>query len=189
MMGSSQASKARSHDRIVRTASVRFRERGLERIGLAELLADAGLTHGAFYRHFDSRDELVSEGIEEALRAGGEAMEAVAAASDDSLRAVVAAYLNPAHRDELGTSCAVATLASDVARSTDRARSAYAAQVERYIELLIRLGTPGAERTTRARAITILATLVGAITMARAVDDQALSDELLEAARMELLDR
>ena len=134
-MGHSQATKRANHGRIVEVASERFRERGIDGTGVADLLAEAGLTHGAFYRHFGSRDDLVGEGVEEALRAGGEAMERVANTPDDPLRAVIAAYLSPAHRDQLATSCAVATLAGDVARSTDAARTAYTRQVERYIEL------------------------------------------------------
>jgi TetR/AcrR family transcriptional repressor of nem operon len=99
---------------------------------------------------------------------------------------VIAAYLSPAHRDQLSTSCAVATLAADVARSTDQARTAYTAQVERYIDLLMRLPEIGDAPTTRPRAIAMLATLVGAISMARAVNDEALSDELLAGAAMAL---
>jgi TetR/AcrR family transcriptional repressor of nem operon len=182
VMGHSQATKRANHGRIVEVASERFRERGIDGTGVADLLAEAGLTHGAFYRHFGSRDDLVGEAVEEALRAGGEAMERVANTPDDPLRAVIAAYLSPAHRDQLATSCAVATLAGDVARSTDAARTAYTRQVERYLELLMRLPATGSQATTRAGAIGILATLVGAISMARAVNDEGLSDELLSAA-------
>jgi TetR/AcrR family transcriptional repressor of nem operon len=167
---------------MVGVAAARFRERGIEGPGVADLLAEAGLTHGAFYRHFDSRNELVGEAVAEALRAGGEAMEGVAAASDEPLRAVIAAYLSPVHRDRRATSCAVASLAADASRSTDEVRTSYTAQVERYIALLERLPPIDDEPTTRPRAITILSTLVGAISMARAVNDEALSDELLMAA-------
>ena len=108
-MGHSQADKAESRDRIVQVAAARFRESGLNGIGVADLMKDAGLTHGGFYRHFASRDELVAEAVERALQEGARAVDAVASTSKSSLAAVVDAYLSPAHCDDLATSCAVTT--------------------------------------------------------------------------------
>src|SRR6478736_4736355 len=124
-MGYSQADKVESHDRIVHIAATRFRENGLNGIGVAELMKDAGLTHGGFYRHFASRDELVAEAIERALSEGAQAVAATAEAPHCPLDALVDAYLSRTHRDNLATSCAVTTLAADVARSNERARAAY----------------------------------------------------------------
>ena len=185
-MGHSRANKRKHHEQIVGVAASRFREDGVDRVGVAELMHDAGLTHGGFYRHFQSRDELVAEAVERALHDGGQAMAAVAESPDDPLAAVIDAYLSVAHRDGLGTSCAVTTLATDVARSNPRARAAYTSQVGVYIEMLVRLLPPGPSDRRRATAITALSTLVGAVSMARAVNDEALSREILASAALEL---
>jgi TetR/AcrR family transcriptional repressor of nem operon len=188
-MGHSQADKAESHDRIVQVAAARFRENGVDGIGVADLMKDAGLTHGGFYRHFDSRDELVAEAVERALREGARAVDAVANIKESPLAAVVDGYLSTAHRDDLATSCAVTTLAADVARSNDRARSAYTRQVGAYLELLSKLIAGDKPKSRRTKAIAALSTLVGAVSMARAVNDEKLSREILKAAADELKQR
>jgi TetR/AcrR family transcriptional regulator, transcriptional repressor for nem operon len=128
----------------------------------------------------------VAEAVERALHDGGQAMEAVAESARDPLAAVIDAYLSITHRDNLGTSCAVTTLAADVGRSNWRARAAYTKQVGVYIDLLVRLLPPGTSGRSRATAITALSTLVGAVSMARAVNDEALSREILASAASEL---
>ena len=133
-------------------AATRFRENGLNGIGVADLMRDAGLTHGGFYRHFASRDELVVEAVERALQEGARALDAVAGISKTPLAAVVDAYLSPAHCNHLGTSCAVTTLASDLARGNDRARAAYTRQVDKYLELLTKLIPGVGPRSKRKRA-------------------------------------
>lgn len=188
-MGNSKAGKAQSHERIVQVAAARFRECGIDAIGVADLMNDAGLTHGAFYRHFASREELVAEAVERALEDGGRAMAAVANSKLDRqvlLGAVVNAYLSAAHRDGLATSCAVATLAGDVAHSNERTRSSYTRQVAAYLELLTNLVASDKRNSRRIKAIAALSTLVGAISMARAVNDEKLSAEILRSAADEL---
>jgi TetR/AcrR family transcriptional repressor of nem operon len=188
-MGHSKAKKAESHDRVVQVAAARFRETGVDGIGVADLMKDAGLTHGGFYRHFSSREELVAEAIECALRDGGEAVASVAGGNQSpaaTLRLLVDAYLSVAHRDGLATSCAVTTMANDVARSNARARSAYTKQVGTYLDLLAKLIASDKRKSRRAKAIAALATLVGAVSMARAVNDEKLSRELLKSAADEL---
>src|ERR1700760_4595881 len=138
-VGHSRAEKAESHDRIVKVAATRFRENGVEGVGVADLMKDAGLTHGGFYRHFASRDELVAEAIERALSEGSQAVAAVPQTQNYPLDALVDAYLSVAHRDALATSCAVTTLAADVTRASQKARSAYTRQVGIYLELLTEL--------------------------------------------------
>jgi len=188
-MGHSKAQKEKTHQRIVKTAAARFRERGVDGIGLADLMKQADLTHGGFYAHFASREELVAEAVECALRDGGEAVAAIASTKQSPaavLRLLVDAYLSLAHRDGWATSCAVATLAGDVARSSARARKAYTRQVGKYLELLTRLVATDKRRSRRARAIAALAALVGAVSMARAVNDEKLSREILKSAADEL---
>src|SRR5258708_14361501 len=124
-MGRSQADKAESHDRIVRMAAAGFRDTGVDGVGVADLMKDAGLTHGGFYRHFASRDALVAEAIECALHEGAQAVDAVANIKQSPLAALVDAYLSTAHRDGLATTCAVTTLAGDVPRTNEPARRAH----------------------------------------------------------------
>jgi TetR/AcrR family transcriptional repressor of nem operon len=186
-MGHSQTEKAESHDRIVRAAAARFRETGVQGIGVADLMKDAGLSHGGFYRHFPSRDDLVAEAIEHALADGGQRVVDTMQASHHSLLAtLVDAYLSAAHRDGLATSCAVTTMAGDVARSNDRARTAYSKQVDAYLELLATLIAEDNQKARRLKAILALSTLVGAVSMARAVNDEQLSQEILKSAADEL---
>ena len=144
-MGSSQADKAASHQRIVTAAAARVRRAGVDGLSVADLMREAGLTHGGFYRHFGSRDDLVAEAVEAALAHGSRRAEAAARpGGPEALAATIDAYLSPLHRDKPETGCAVAALPADIARSGQRARAAYTAQVRRYLDLLAGL-TPAGE--------------------------------------------
>ena len=106
-------------------------------MGVADLMREAGLTHGGFYRHFGSRDDLVAEAVAAALAHGSKRAEAAARqGGPEALAATIDAYLSPLHRDKPETGCAVAALPADIARSSQRARAAYTAQVRRYLDLL-----------------------------------------------------
>jgi len=179
-MGSSKADKAASHDRIVDIAAARMRRSGINGVGVAELMREAGLTHGGFYRHFESRDELVGAAVERALAQGSARTVATSGQGGRrALEAIVDDYLSPAHRAHPEVGCAVAGLAEGVSRADDRTRSAYGRQVEQYIELLAGL-TPGTDAAgDRRRACLLLSALVGALAMARAIGDGGLSDEIL----------
>ena len=185
-MGHSQEEKEKHHGRIVRVAAARFREDGVGGVGVAELMNEAGLTHGGFYRHFASRDDLVAEAIACALRDGGQAIAALANLEHDALSKLIEAYLSEKHRDDLATSCAVATLAADVVRCNRDARTTYTNQVSTYLEILTKLIAGKSPRARRKKAIFALSTLVGAVSLARAVNDEALSSEILDDARDEL---
>jgi TetR/AcrR family transcriptional regulator, transcriptional repressor for nem operon len=178
-VGSSQADKAASHERIVKTASRRMRRDGIDSVSVAELMNEAGLTHGGFYRHFDSRDDLMGEAIDTALAQGSERIQAAAKlGGPEGLAAIIDGYLSRLHRDKPETGCAVAAFPTDVARTNARVRTAYARQVRSYVELLTEL-IPGRDSD---QAQLILAALVGALVLARAVDDRGMSDEILESA-------
>lgn len=185
-MGHSKADKAESHERIVKIAATKFREAGLAGIGVADLMKEAGLTHGGFYRHFDSRDQLVAEAVESALDQGARRLGRVVERSgDQAFPAVVDSYLNREHVERTGSGCALVSLAADVVRSGSRARAAYTRQVESYLgmfEKLLDAGSPASRR----RAITVLSALVGAIALARAVEDEALTVEILESVAAEV---
>jgi TetR/AcrR family transcriptional repressor of nem operon len=181
-MGHSQQKKEENHDRIVRVAGARFREVGVDGLGLADLMKLAGLTHGGFYRHFASREELVGEAIDQVMRDGMAAIDGLLARPGSNLATLVDAYLSPAHRDALASSCGVASLAQDTARSNTRARDAYTQLVEKYLALLNVLLINAPPEARRGQAIAVLSTLVGAVSMARAVNDTALSEEILMRA-------
>jgi TetR/AcrR family transcriptional regulator, transcriptional repressor for nem operon len=177
-VGSSQADKAASHERIVRNAAARIRRNGIDGLSIGELMAGSGLTHGGFYRHFGSRDELIVEAVRRALAEGSARTAAVASSGDaEALGTIIDAYLSRLHRDKPETGCAVAALPADVARGDARGRAAYGDQVVAYLDLLSSLLSEGDDRGT---AFLILAALVGGVSMARAVDDPELSDAILQ---------
>lgn len=188
-MGYSRADKAQSHERIVQTAAARFREKGIDGISLADLMKEAGLTHGGFYRHFESRDELVAEAVEVALRSGDGTLAALADPTGKiDVARYITEYLSETHRDNPGPGCAITALVGDISRSGERARALYSAHIERVAGRLMQLlgeGRPEAER--RAHALHIVMTMTGALSMARAISDPKLSSEMLQIARDRLI--
>jgi len=183
-MGHSKAQKAKTHKRIVAIASKRFREGGLAGIGIAELMKEAGLTVGAFYKHFKSRDHLVAEALSSALEMWKRQMDAaVSLGPPISYESLVDDYLSEAHRNHPGTGCPVAALAGDIARSDKRTRALVTRQIRDNIELLATLMRGRSEkrkRTARSQAILTYCALVGAISVARAISDDQLSREILK---------
>ncbi|WP_089100410.1 TetR/AcrR family transcriptional regulator [Streptomyces hyaluromycini] len=179
-MVSSQADKAASHARIVDKAAARFRRDGVNGVGVAELMKEAGLTHGGFYRHFASRDDLVAEAVEHALEQGNKRfLTAAARGGQQAFTAIVDGYLSTAHRDAPQDGCAVAALPQDVSRADDRTRAAYGRQVENYLDILAGLASGDDPAAERRQACLALSALVGAVAMARAVGDPELSAEIL----------
>jgi TetR/AcrR family transcriptional repressor of nem operon len=179
-MGHSQEEKKTNHQQIVEVAARKMREAGTEGPGVAEIMKAAGLTHGGFYKHFDSRDELVAEAVEAAIAQGREGFEAATADAEDPLAAFVDWYLSTTHRDDPGSGCAVVALGSDVARADDRVRAAYRGQVETYIAHMEELLGGGVE--ARREAIAAVTSMVGAVLISRAVGDEELSAEILREA-------
>ena len=187
-MGHSRDEKTRSHERIVEVAAQRIREAGTEAPGVAEIMKAAGLSHGGFYKHFGSRDELVAQAAERSFADGSQRIAEMIEGAEDALAALVQGYLSPEHRDAPGSGCGVAALSGDAARADERVRGAYTAQVSRYIDQLqTLLPSTGSPVEDRGRATVAVSTLVGALLVARAVDEPALADEILSAARTFLL--
>ena len=180
-VGHSQEDKVKNHERIVEVAAARIRESGTATPGVAEIMKSAGLTHGGFYKHFASRDDLVAEAVDRALADGEAAMLTLTEGADDPLAAFVDWYTSAAHRDDPAAGCAVVALGSDVPRGEERVRTAYRKQVERYLGHLETL--LGGGEDARRRAVVALSALVGGVLVARAVDDVALSDEILREVR------
>jgi TetR/AcrR family transcriptional repressor of nem operon len=186
-MGYSKAQKAKTHERIVKLASKRFREEGLAGIGIAELMKEAGLTVGGFYKHFDSRDDLVAEAVNSAF--GGWKRRVDAAKSSGppmSYERLIDDYLNEAHRDNPGTGCAFSALAPEIARSDKRTRALTSEQVRNDIRLIAALHPAKDKRKAKSRAMLTFSALVGAMALARAVSDKALSREILKTVAQRL---
>jgi TetR/AcrR family transcriptional repressor of nem operon len=182
-MGHSRVEKTKTHERIVALASNRFREKGLEGIGIAELMKQAGLTVGGFYKHFGSRDDLVAQALGSAVGPWkGLVDEAASGGPRVTYDALVDAYLSETHRNHPGTGCPVGALAGDVARSDKRTRAVLTKQVSGYIQWLadlIRDASGEDKGATRSRAVMSVCALIGAITVSRAVSNQQLSREIL----------
>jgi TetR/AcrR family transcriptional repressor of nem operon len=180
-MGHSKAQKTKTHKRIISIASKRFREKGLAQVGIVELMKEAGLTVGGFYKHFDSRDDLVAEAVSSAFGGWKRRVDAAKAGGPSvSLAKLIDDYLDEAHRDDPGTGCAFSALAPEIARSDKQTRALTSEQVRNDIQLIAGL-LPGKDKSrARSRAILIFSALVGAMSLARAVSDEGLSREILE---------
>jgi len=183
-MGHSKAEKTKTHKRIVAIASKKFREEGLAGIGIAELMKEAGLTVGGFYKHFDSRDDLVTEAVGSALGAWKRQLDTAASGGPAvTYESLVDDYLSEAHRDHPGTGCPVGALAGDIARSDKQTRAVVTRQIREDIELVATLICGTNEKNkggARSQAILTYCALVGAIGVARAVSDQQFSGEILK---------
>src|ERR1700761_515301 len=139
-MGYSKAQKARTHKRVVAIASKRFREKGLASFGIAELMKEAGLTVGGFYKHFDSRDDLVAEALGSAFGSWQRRVDAAASGGAPvSFADLIDDYLSDAHRKNTGTGCAFSALAPEIARSDKRIRALTSEQVWDDLELIVGL--------------------------------------------------
>jgi TetR/AcrR family transcriptional regulator, transcriptional repressor for nem operon len=191
MMRYSREHKLETHARIVKKASVRLREKGAHGIGVADLMKEAGLTHGGFYAHFDSREALLIEAFAFAMDRGTEHWRKLAEQTppEKRLAAIVASYLTPLHRDDPGHGCAIPTLGAEIARESAKTRKAFAAKLERMIEMLAEQ-IPGLPRkAARKQAAATIATMMGTLVLARIAGSGEFSDEILAAGREAALGR
>lgn len=180
----SKAEAEKSRERIIEVASKLFRERGFDGIGVAELMKAAGLTHGGFYRHFTSKEDLMAQATAHALDRAGDALRRWADGDDGKgLSAIAAAYLSAAHRDRPGEGCALAALGAEAARHGSPVRQTFTEAVRSGLNILTSLAPGKTERAKRERALVAYASMVGALVLARAVDDPELSGEVLNAVR------
>ena len=179
----SREQAAKNRERILDTAAQLFRERGFEGIGVADTMKAAGLTHGAFYGHFSSKEDLIAQACGRAFIHSHERWSKMAGKPDDPLSSIVRSYLTRRHRDDPGTGCALAALGPDIARHGSGVRRVVADGLRSAFNLLSGLVPGKSEAARRQRAISTYASLVGAMIMARAVDDEALSQEILNAVR------
>ena len=170
-----------NREHILETAGRLFRERGYDGIGVADIMKRAGLTHGGFYGHFPSKDDLAAEITARVLGREGW-LERLTGRANPTLGDMVRSYLTPRHRDDPGHGCLFAALGSDVARQPRSVRRAFTGGFRRRIDAVQRLMVGRSAAAKRQKALAVMAGLVGALTLARAVDDPELSDAILRAA-------
>jgi TetR/AcrR family transcriptional regulator, transcriptional repressor for nem operon len=171
---------AENRKRILDAAARLFRERGFENVSVAEVMSAAGLTHGGFYGHFDSKDALIAEAVthKPAARRSSPTLKEASRYAD--------AYLSKQHRDNVGGGCEFSALGTEAARAKPEVRRALTQSLRGQIETLEASSTGSTEHQRREAAIASLASMIGAVMLSRIVDDARLSDEILTAARASL---
>ncbi|NMM04268.1 TetR/AcrR family transcriptional regulator [Paraburkholderia sp. RP-4-7] len=181
-MGYSQAQKAESRQRVLENASRQIRENGIEALGVAECMRSAGLTHGAFYGHFSSRDALILEALEHAVSQSEKRIASLANGAvkrgETPLQAIAEVFLNERHVKNPGTGCALCALAGEARHANPDVRE----QLTHYVRKLASQIAQAAAGDNEDAALGIVAIIVGAITLARAVDDDKLAKSILAAS-------
>jgi TetR/AcrR family transcriptional regulator, transcriptional repressor for nem operon len=180
-MRKSREEAAQTRKRIVSAAAAEFRRNGVVATGLKELMGAAGLTHGGFYKHFESKDDLVREACREAVETA--VLETLAAAASKG-SAFEAAYLSTDHRDNPAIGCPLSAIGSELARSDEKTRAAATDGFLRLVEIMEQQFGKFPTDFARRRALVAVSTMIGALMMSRIVTDSVLSAEiLLEAER------
>lgn len=172
--------KAHTRQRIIATAGRRLKQDGIDGSGVAALMADAGLTNGAFYAHFQSKDDLVATVVADQLAT----QRAVLAALPDGKAALaefVRQYLSPQHRDDPGSGCPNAALLDEISRCDDAVRDSYTRGMQSIVEVIATHLSPEDPSASRTRALGLFTVLVATLQLARAVSDRELSDDVLRS--------
>ena len=187
----SKEHKQETHARIVKKAATRLREKGAHGIGVADLMKDAGLTHGGFYAHFDSREALVIEAFNYAMDRANERWRKITAEvpPEKRLATIVDGYLSATHRDDPGQGCAVPALGAEIARESLKTRKAFALKLDQMIDMITDQIQDVPRKTARKQAMATLATMLGTIVMSRIAGDGEMSDEILSAGREAVMGR
>ena len=178
----SRAQAAENRERILDVATRLFRERGIDGIGVSDLMQAAGLTHGGFYGHFESKEDLVAQACARAVsRMRQNWTNVVDQSTGDPLEALAATYLTPKHRDGAGRGCPMAALGPEIARQGPTVRRAFTDELRPFFDYLSRVVQGSSNNLRRQKALAAYAGLVGALVVSRAVDDPDLSNEILSA--------
>jgi TetR/AcrR family transcriptional repressor of nem operon len=187
----SKEHKQETHARIVKKASVRLREKGAHGIGVADLMKEAGLTHGGFYAHFDSREALVIEAFAYAMDRSNERWRKVAEATPPEKRfsTIVESYLTTVHRDDPGHGCAVPALGAEIARESLKTRKAFSAKLEQMVDMMADQILDVPRKAARKQAIAALTTMMGTLVLSRIAGNGEFSDEILTSGREAALSR
>jgi TetR/AcrR family transcriptional repressor of nem operon len=183
--------KQRTHDRVVKAAAKAIRAKGPDRIGVADVMADVGLTHGGFYAHFGSKDQLITAAVGQMFDEAQKMFEAKTAglAPRAALVSYVEFYLSPEHRDARRKGCPVAALSSDMPRLSAKVRAEFAAGRERMHLALADLIRKSGSKHAEPDADSVHAELIGAISLARVEPDNKRSDAILESSRRAIASR
>ena len=181
----SKEHKQETHAKIVKKAAILLREKGAHGIGVADLMKEAGLTHGGFYAHFDSREALVIEAFAYAMDRSTERWRKIAEQTppDKRLATIIQSYLTPLHRDDPGHGCAVPALGGEIARESPKTRKAFAAKLDQMIDMIGEQIPDLPRKAARKQAMATLATMMGALVLARVAGQGEFSDEILGAGR------
>ena len=172
--------KAETRRRIIETAGRRFKQDGIDGSGVSTLMKDAGLTNGAFYAHFASKDDLVTTAIADQLKAQAESVVALAEPGRAGLEQIVRGYLSPQHREMLGDGCPNAALLDEIGRCTETTKQAYTDGVLILIEGIAARMAPEAPASARVMALSLLGLMAGTLQLSRAMTDSRLANELLD---------
>ncbi|MCK1267606.1 MULTISPECIES: TetR/AcrR family transcriptional regulator [unclassified Bradyrhizobium] len=179
----SRVQAAENRKTVINVASRLFRERGFDGIGLKDLMEGAGLTQGAFYKQFASKEDLAVEASRRALEsASGRWSDAAAQNPDDPLSAVIGFYLSGDHRGEKMDGCPIVALGSDAARQGPEVKAEFEAGIKAHLDVLDRFLAGAGDEASRSKAMAILATMVGAVTLSRVINDPDLAQAVLDAA-------
>ncbi len=180
----SKEQAAKNRERIIEVASREFRDKGFDGIGVADVMKSAGLTHGGFYGHFASKDDLIAEACAASMdRSAQKWSELAETAPDDAFAAITNSYLLKEHRDKKEAGCTMAALAPDIARQSGAVRECFTKGTQSLLDILVK-ATPGqSEAARREKALATMAGLVGTLVLSRAVDDPQFADEILAAGR------
>ena len=180
---SRSATKEASHERIVGAAARAIRRSGYNGTGVADIMKEAGLTHGAFYAHFASREAMLAEAADRAgAQANAAAAEVMSAAPpSEALRSLMETYLSKEHLKAIETGCPIAALGSEMPRQSPEVRRAATLRIKEMIDLVARQMPDWGQPTAHERALASVASMVGTLMLARAVDEPSLSDALCAA--------
>jgi TetR/AcrR family transcriptional regulator, transcriptional repressor for nem operon len=179
----SRIQAAENRQTVIDVASRLFRERGFDGIGLKDLMEGAGLTQGAFYKQFESKEDLAAQASRRALEsASARWSDAATQNPDDPLGAVIAFYLSGDHRGEKMDGCPIVALGSDAARQGPEVKAEFEAGIKAHLDVLDRFLAGAGDEASRSKAMAILATMVGAVTLSRVINDPDLAQAVLDAA-------
>ncbi|MBB4408111.1 MULTISPECIES: TetR/AcrR family transcriptional regulator [Agrobacterium] len=182
----SRAQAEENRDRIITVASRLFREHGFDGIGLKDLMKGAGLTQGGFYKQFTSKDDLAALASRRALESATRRWSAAAADTSDPLEAVMAFYLSKDHRGEKAEGCPLVALGADAARQSADVRRPFEDGIRAHFEILDELMGDADSSSPSEKAMAILSMMVGAVTLSRIIEDESLSERVLDAAAGEV---
>ncbi len=186
----SRAQADKNRDHVIDVAGQLFRERGFDGIGVNDLMEAAGLTRGAFYGQFTSKEDLAAQASARALSGNADRWsQTVAKSQDDPFTALVRSYLSDRHRVHTGEGCAFAALATDASRSSPALQSVFEEGVEAHLTILDTLVPSWPGEDVRDASIAALATMVGALVLSRSVRDKKISKRILDSAARALTDR